>query len=282
MNDHFASTGTCDALVVATTRGWVADDFEPACDAAGIALVRSWGLDVPDLSGFARPAWWTPTEHAARLRAGGVRFPMQAPGPGWLSTLPAEVTGRRVWTGRLADIGLAPSRGWCKPAEFKHPDLVAAWFDSTAEFVAAARAAGVGPDAVVQVADTRLDISWEHRFFIAGGCVVGGSPYLDPDGVTWFEGMASPEPVRGRAAALAGVVAARYPGPDGYVLDIAETPQGPVVLEANPAFSSALYGTAPGAALATVVASAAGGAWAWGPDPYLVARASRQRPLPSR
>lgn len=279
MTSPSAFNGACDALVVATVRGWVADDFAPACRDAGVALVRSWGLDVPDLSGFARPAWWTPTEHAARLLASGVPFPMQAPGPDWLSNVPAEVTGRRVWTGALADISAAPLRGWCKPAEFKHPGLVAAWFDSTDDFVAAAARAGVGEDSVVQVADTRLSISWEHRFFVANQQVVGGSAYLAPDGSTWVEAMVSPGHVYDQAHSLAVQVAAAVPGPDGYVVDIATTSAGPVVLEANPAFSSALYGADPAAALVTVTASAAGGRWAWLPDPYLVARAARQRPL---
>jgi hypothetical protein len=275
---------TVNTLVVATHRAWVADEFAPACERADVTLVRSLGFDVPDLTGAGAVAWWTPTEHAARLLASGVPFPMQAPGPGWLDTVPAEMARRSVWTGPVERLVDVPWRsGWCKPAEFKHPDLPAAWFDDVTDFADACALLDLPADAVVQVADTRLDLAWEHRFVVAHGAVLGGSPYLAPDGSLWEDGMTSPPAVHASAAAFAADVAASVPGPPGYVLDVATTHDGaPLVLEANPAFSSALYGTDPDAALTALTASATGGAWQWVPDPFLRARASRQRPLPRR
>lgn len=271
------------ALVVATTtRQWVADDLADACERAGVDLIRSFALDVPDLSGYEQVAWWTPTEHAARLLANGVEFSMAAPGPHWLPTVDRRWLGRSVWTGSVADLPSCPQRiGWMKPAEFKHEALPARYYRSLAEFGSAVADAGLPQDAVVQVSAPCGTTLWEFRFFIAHGKVVAHSPYLDPDGTVWHEGMSAPDSTLRLAQDLAEEAAARTPGPGGYVLDVAQTRRGPVLLEANPVFSSATYGARPDGVLKSLLAAQdADPQWRYRPDPYLIARAARQRPLP--
>jgi hypothetical protein len=76
-------------------RDWVAEDFTRAAEHRGPPVLHIWGLDVPPLSGYTRPAWWTPAEHAARLLLAGVPLPLLATGPaGSLTYRP------RCWAGR--------------------------------------------------------------------------------------------------------------------------------------------------------------------------------------
>ena len=277
-----------DTLVVATTRRWVADDFAAPCARAGLELVHSWGLDVPDLTGRT-PAWWTPTEHAARVLASGTNLPLIAPGPLWLSRVPQRLTGRRVWSGTVDTLKHAPAAGWCKPAEMKVEALPSQWWDRTSAFAAACASAGLPGDSAVQVASRRLDIVEEHRTFVLHGEVVATSPYL-VDGVTWTEDMTDDRRLHHQdAAAFAGDVCTtmRYDQAPAYTLDVALTREGRwVVLEANPVWSSASYGADLDAVLAATTAGTDHAGhhpdWAWQPDPHLLARADRQARLPVR
>lgn len=275
-----------EVLVAATIRAWVAEELRAG--AAGRIEVRhDFGLDLPVIA--TTTAWWTPAEHAARLLRAGAGLELSAPGPAWLSRVPEELSGRPVWSGTLSQLGEAPRAGYAKAAEAKVEGLPAAWWDDTGDFAAAAAAAGLGPDAWVQVSPRLLSIAEEHRCYVAEGEVVATSPYLLADGSTYEEGWearADLDHAGARGFASEATAALGADQPPAYVLDVARLDDGSwVVLEANPAWCSGFYGCELGAVVEVVVASSVTpapggpvraslhGAWAWRPDPVLVAYA---------
>lgn len=275
-----------DVLVVASQRRWVADDFAEV--AGDLPVLHDWGLDAPDLAGWDRPAWWTPAGHAARLLRGGLEMPLLAPGPAWLADVPVELTGRPVWAGAVSELGQAPRAGFMKPAEAKVETLPASWFDDIDAFATAAAAAGLPGDAFVQVSPARLDLLVEYRFFVLERTPVAGSPYLDASGRTWYDGgldAALLSEATSFAEHVCRALGSRVP--PACTLDVALTAAGQwLLLEANPAWCAAPYG-APLAQVLEVVLAAVDHegqhpTWRWRPDPYLVARAARQRLLPAR
>jgi len=273
----YAVTSDAVTLVVVTHQGWLAADLTAAATRAGVSSHHSYGLDLPDLPGPL--AWWAVTDWAARAHLLGVALDLQAPGPGFLNDVGTRLAGRHVWTGLVADLAAAPLAGWCKPAEMKVESLPASWWPDVSDFAAACRSAGLGPDSVVQVCPVRLDLDQEFRAFVIDGRVVATSPYLI-DGATWGPGMVSTHTAS--AGAFAQDVADAVAGPAaGYVLDVGRTSDRSwVAVEANPAWSSSPYGADMDAVLATVLAANAPSLTrAWVPDPYLLARAARRRPL---
>ena len=275
---------TCpDLLVVCSVRRWVADDLE-----AGVASrypVR-WdiGLDLPDVAGAERVAWWAPTEHAARLLRAGARLDLSAPGPEWLARVPEALAGRPIWAGRLAQIDDAPASGWMKPAEAKVPGLPARWYDSREEFETLAQRAGFPASGWAQVSPVRLDLAEEHRCYVLDRTVLTSSPYLLADGSTYDEGWERRgDLAHGAARAFAQVVVDEMGDdqPGGYTLDVGITANGRwAVIEANPAWCSGTYGCELSAVADTVAQSSM--SWtgcpgssrhelfAWRPDPYVV------------
>ena len=288
-------------LVVATHRAWVARDLAAAT--TPVTVIGDHALDAPDAHTIAAcevatghpPAWWTPVEHAARLRAAGVPFPAQAPGPHLLPGLATEFLQRRIDVTTVADLPdllAAPefsAGAFVKLAEAKHPTFLAQWHPTPAAAVAAA--ATLPATSVLHVTATRLDLATEWRVFIrdrtplAGTCYLTGGRTYDPDDPAFT--VPVPDQVLTYAARVAASVQTQ---PDGWVLDVAATrpPHRPppgtpahgtdndgdtvqdvspddnlgdnlgdnlVVVEANPAWSSNPYGAAPEAVVATIIAA---------------------------
>ena len=287
---------TPDLLVVCSIRRWVADDLRAG--AAGRYPVRwDMGLDLPDLGDAETTAWWAPAEHAARLLRADVRLDLSAPGPDWLSRIPAEMTGRPIWSGRLSDLGEAPGKGWSKPAEAKVPGFPAAW-RTRDELLLAAEEAGFPGDGWVQVSPVRLELEEEHRAFVLDGVVVAASPYLlgayDGDCITYepgWEDDASFAHDQARSYAQEVVDEMGDDQPQSYALDVGRTTAGRwVVVEANPAWCSGAYGCDLRAVADAVVASSftaasptaaasdepsRHGRFVWVPDAYLVTFAEK-------
>ena len=277
-------------LIVCSQRRWVADDMVNGAD--GRYPVRwDMGLDLP-CAGPDLAAWWAPTEHAGRLLRAGAHLDLSAPGPSWLARVPAGLTGRPVWAGRLSDLAAAPRRGWAKPAEAKVPGLGAAWYESTDEFAAKARAAGFPTAGWVQVSPLRLELAEEHRCYVLAGAVLTSSPYLLAGGSSYEEGWehrADLQHASARGFAQDVVDEMGEDQPSAYTLDVGRTVEGTwVVIEANPAWCSGTYGCELTAVADTVVESSASppaalgssrhGRFAWAPDPYVVSFAA-SRPL---
>lgn len=274
-------------LHVVTMRRWVADDFERYVP-FGWRVQHSNGLDLPHLA--PQDALWAPMEWAARARRSGMAPALSAISPFLLSHLPERFTGRAVTTCRLDRLlERHPRTGpvFGKLAAMKLDRLPAQWWPNVAEFVLAATDLGAPGGTLVQVCTERMTWQAEFRFFVADRQVHGGSPYLLRDGqtgaeTTWFEGMAHPR--RGEAARFAQSVSDWLIAgtvPRGFVLDVGWSPaDGWSVVEANPAWSSATYGTPMHAVWpAVLAANDPTSPQPWEPDPWLAARAARQTPI---
>jgi hypothetical protein len=270
-----------DRLLVSTHRRWVADELRAGAP-RGLEVVHDLGFDVPG-GDLARTAWWTPGGHAARLAHAGVPLRLAAPSADLLSVLPPELTGREVLTGTLSELSAGLEErgwrsGWAKVADAKVEALESAWYDDLAGFLRAAR--DLPPGVVLQVSPTRLEVTTEFRVTMVGTSAVAVSPYVHL-GQLWEEGMSAPGAAD--AAALAEEAATGLDeAPSSMVLDIALTPSGPVVLEANPVWCAAFYGADTSAVVEALVVASAQSNPLWVPDAFNASRAARQRPLGSR
>lgn len=200
---------------------------------------------------------------------------------------------------------------FAKPANCKIERVPAKWYDLdglSLDLIAAPRIPDNQPFLLTW---DRLDLVEEHRLWVLDGTVVTSSPYLhhldfietDLRGYessnTWYPGMDS-ERTPDAEAFGADVLdtLARSSGfqvhaiistalPRAFTLDVGLLADGAwVIIEANPAWSSALYGADPVKVADCVRASsrvvdmmALSDPHRWSPDPYLIDRAARQRPL---
>ena len=183
--------------------------------------------------------------------------------------------GRAVMTVPLCELPLDRGPLFVKPADFKVPGLSAAVWDP-AQFVARALQLGVPEQSLVQYTATVLDLDLEHRFVVADGKVVTGSPYLIA-GAGYHPAMASPRFADAEAYARRVVSALGTECPPAMCLDVGwDRGSGRwVIVEANALWSSGMYGCdAQAFTLGVEVANSAGhGRWAWTPDIYQRQRA---------
>jgi hypothetical protein len=283
-----------------------------------VEVAHSLGLDPIDLQPgdglWAPMAWAARLLHDPRhqRRIGGY---LLDPGPLFTPSLDRTLTGRRIQVGTLAEYLEHGPDGtgegaFVKPANCKIEHFPAAW-RRRAEVARLAIKHDLPDDLVLQWTTTRLDIVEEHRAYVRHRTVVASSPYLvhhrGPGGAggnlsveqeTWHEQMTS---VHSPAAEeFAGHVACGIDHqPAAYVLDVALLADGSwVVLETNPVWAAAFYGCDLTEVVRTLFCGIAWqgrdlpagyslghspGAreptWTWRPDPYLLQRVRRQRPL---
>lgn len=272
-------------LVVCSLTEWIAQDFLDA----GMdewQVIKDRGFDLPSVEPASNVAWWMPTEHAVKLRHSGLSIPFMAPGSHWLTTIPRSLTGRFTASGTVNEILgnqsiFTEGKIWIKPAEFKHQEFFASLYshDDIASF-------NLPADAMLQWTDTVMDFSEEHRFFVCDGEIIASSVYL-VDGITYYDGAVSHRMDEAFEFAGYAVSVLADNQPPAYVLDIAfdKLSDKWVVLEGNPMFSSAIYGSDPAQVAKGLLRCAnpvAGDEkWLWAPDPYLIQKYARMRPLQS-
>jgi len=266
-----------DALIVASTRKWVADDFVAATD---LRVVHDHGLDAPLLPDGFRAVWWTPGEHAARLLRAGIPFAPDAPEDDWLAQFPPEVTGRRITTTALNNIDtFATGSVFGKVAGSKTAKLPAGWHQDMAAFTAAATAA-VPADTLVQVTWDRLDIIEEYRCTVMDGLVVSSTRYMVDEMPFGSIGFPEDDPRWNyRAARFIEDVLTSYPeaGRGTLVVDVAVLRGGQmVVLEANPVWCSNPYDADLKGVAAAIVAAFTRTVRPWVPDAALTDYAARR------
>lgn len=273
-------------LVVCSITNWVVQDFRDA-KIADLEIIGDRGFDLPRVNPSPETAWWMPTEHAVKLRYSGLILPLVSPGSHWLSTVPTHLTGRSIVTETVEDTlsnassfaNASNRKIWIKPAEFKHQSFFAGLY--TKEQI---QSFNLPSNALLQWTDTILDIQEEHRFYVVDGTVVTGSEYL-VDGVTYYDGATSQ--MKDDALYFAQYAAAELNEnqPPAYTLDVAydKASKSWIVLEGNPMFSSAIYGSNPAvvvdALLRCVNPEDNERKWLWKPDPYLVKKYACMRPL---
>lgn len=263
-------------LLAATHLRWVVDDLEAG--AAGrydVVQVRP-GDPTPGVD-LRRCGWWVPTGRAAQLAADGVDLQLSCVPPGWLADLPADLTGRRIVAGRLADVAAdraLPQAGFVKPSTAKLDALPARWVDDLPATLRAA-AATLPAGTRVEWTDVRLELDVEFRTFVVDGRVCRPSPYR-AGGRTWephFDGRSDlPHDDAYRfASRVADRLHAAGRVPSGWVLDVGRTVAGNwLVVEANAAWSSGTYGCDLRHVVDAVVASSVPPqppTFRWWPDP---------------
>jgi hypothetical protein len=208
----------------------------------------------------------------------GAPIRLSGPTPEWFVGLGAAVTGRtwRRVTPAAAREMLVTGPVFAKLADAKSPLVPARRYHGVAEFDAVMTAAGNLP---FDLLATRgwWEIDSEYRVFTAGREVLTASAYRvqdEPWGPLLHTHRAS---FHAEAADhIAGLLAGLAPEtvPPAAVLDVARLADGRlVVLEANQAWGSGLYGCDPDAVLAAVLAANDPGVhqrWRWRPDPAAV------------
>lgn len=267
-------------LIVVTDRNWMQQEL---ASNSRVETLRSYGLEVPQHA--QEDAWWIPQSPATRFQLSGMQWRLQSPGPRWMEQLPLKYAGRDIRVLTFGELKSLPREhtAHIKFAEAKS-EVLQASVQSVGEAVDLLLAANTPDDSLLQLSEA-LDLGDEWRFWIRNNQVVASSRYLHRVGgaeVTYYD----QEEARGegyeQAHHLASEVAARIDAPDGYVLDVALTVSGQaLVIEANPAWCAAWYGSEiDGVVDAVLAANEPNERWAWHPDASLLRRYSRQRALP--
>lgn len=265
---------------------WMVQELSSA---TSTQVKHSFGLDVPVYE--AGDAWWIPQQMAAKfirsMEAEGLRLPnFISPGPLWLNSVPEEFLARTVktMTAKKA-IKHAPNWAWWKAAEAKIDWFPAAPREKDVFLEAAGK---LPPETMVQSADSTLFINTEFRFHVLGSEPVTGSAYLQmvPGsrlGHSYYDGLTTDESELAEAADFVREVLAEVESPHAFTLDVARLVSGRfVILEANPIWCSAWYGSDIDEVARLTVESFNGSGWKWEPDAWHVLKAQEQAILPVR
>jgi hypothetical protein len=242
----------------------------------GRDLFLSYGKEVVDGSQYETTSFWMAGGFAARMQRAGLAMNLCAPGQSWLSGLDSSLTGRRIVTGTLSDM---PDDDilYAKPAEAKVRGLISAKY--TKQQIRDIYATeNVPSETILQWSADILDINHEHRFFVANGEIMAGSPYL-VDSIVYTDGMTSPFSEVAKSFALDAIKELGDNQPPAYTLDVGRNEQTGewLIIEANPAWSSGLYGCNSAAVIDAldIACHTMDEKWLWKPSQYLVDNAAK-------
>jgi hypothetical protein len=237
----------------------------------GRELFLSYGKEVIDYSQYEMTSFWMAGGFAARMQRAGLAMSIYAPGQTWLSGLDLALTGRRIETGTLDEMPVKTIL-YAKPAEAKIRGFVSAKYTKQ-DIKNIYAAENVPSKTILQWSEDILDINHEHRFFVADGRILTGSPYY-VDSVIYKEGMTSPFSEAAKKFALDVIEALKDNQPPAYTLDVGRNEETGdwLIIEANPAWSSGLYGCNPAAVIDVldVACHATDERWLWKPSQYLM------------
>jgi hypothetical protein len=270
-------------LHVITHRAWVADDLKGGAH-VGVTVRHDLGFDAPEIA--PGDAVWVPMESAARIfhdaRIDAPPIHLADPGPHFTPSMPVDLLGRRLSVGSYDDLlRSGTEEAFVKPANCKIENFPAQWWYRafSNSFLSGAP---IPDDLVLHWTPTRLDLVEEHRIFVIDKSIATSSPYLI-DGETWHETMQGDTCAAESFAQ--GVLDAVDEQPRSYTLDVGRLrDRSWVVIETNPVWSSAQYGADPAQVVRCLFAAATPDStkWDWRPDPYLLVRVQKQRPLTSQ
>lgn len=237
----------------------------------------SYGKAVPDTTGYELTSYWMAGAYAARLQEVGLAGNLTACGQSWLAELDISLTGRRIGIGELSEIP-GDTVLWAKPAEAKIDAMVSGKYTKD-EIVSICKAEDVPSDTLFQWTSDILKINHEHRFFIRHGKIMTGSPYLI-DGEIYYPSITSPRYAEAEKAAEEILHELGDNQAPAYTLDVGldELTNRWIIIEANPAWSSGLYGSDPAKVIETleVACNSTEEKWKWIPSPYLVKKAKEK------
>jgi hypothetical protein len=246
----------------------------------GRKLFFSYGEEIPDLTAYDT-SYWMGGAYAAKLQNIGLATNLCSPGANWLPSLDADIAGRKIFSGTVSELPHTVNRIWVKPSEAKIVDFPAGLYTyKEVENIFARN--DFSDDISLQWTHDIMDINYEHRFFVADGEAVTGSPYL-VDGKGYHENIDRshmPE-----AALFAQEVLTYDPNnmPSAFTLDVGLNQRTGkwFVVEGNRAWSSGFYGCNPSLALDVIDSSCAysGEQWQWKPDEHLAKLSKTFTPL---
>lgn len=234
-------------------------------------LYLGYDSEIPDFEA----CYWMSGRYAARLHVAGIKVDLIAPGAHWLGNVDPALLGREIHVAALQDLpnGLITH---VKPAQLKIEELPAGIY-ATEQYHAVAARLGVCQTSLVQWTETILDLNHEHRFYVLDGEIVTGSPYL-VDGQVYALGVESPQSANALSFAQEALTHLGTDIPPACTLDVGlDQHSGKwVIVEANPAWSSGMYGAEMSAVIATIDRSCLfDERWAWQPDSDLTRQAEQ-------
>lgn len=213
---------------------------------------------------------------AAAARRAGAPLELHGPTPEWFATLNTAIG--RHW--QLVDADgaravLDHGAAFVKLADAKHQLFPAARFTDPAAFETAVTRLGAGREVQLLITTQWWSIDSEYRVFTAGRTVLTVSPYRVLD-EPWSPLLHTSRASFHREACdfvadmLAGLTDDDLP--PAAVLDVARLTSGRfVLLEANQAWGSGLYGCDPDQALVAILTANRPNddRWRWRPDPLI-------------
>jgi hypothetical protein len=262
------------ALIVISDSVRFANNFIEGLD--GRDLFLSYGKEVIDASQYDMTSFWMAGGFAARMQRAGLALRLCAPGQTWLSGLDSSLTGRRIETGTLGEIP-HDTIVYAKPAEAKIRGFVSAKYTKQ-QIEDIYVAENVPSETILQWSVDILNINHEHRFFVANREIMAGSPYY-VDSVVYKAGMTSPFSDAAKEFALDAIKELKDNQPPSYTLDVGRNERTGewLIIEANPAWSSGLYGCNPAGVIDAldVACHATDERWLWKPSQYLIDNAAK-------
>jgi hypothetical protein len=240
---------------IVTNRRWLVERFSE------LGAVHDDGSEI-DPAAAVETVWWAPGAWVASAAAAGVRLPLLACGARWLTTVPSEWRVSGVQVCALAEVPRvvagADQPRFLKLAEAKVDSFRARVFRPPFTYLADTLSQFRFPDdTLIQISDV-VEFVVEARFFIAHELVTARSLYRVGDDIWGATQFARHDECAELPAmeTLAAQLAAQVPAPPGYVLDIGITDdRRPLVIEANPAWSSGPYDADPAGVLEAITAA---------------------------
>lgn len=257
------------AFVVVTESAWMAERFTAGLN--GRQMFLSYAHEFPDLSAYDTSSMWLAGGYAARLHRIGLAGSLMAPGQDWLSTVDSSLVGREIVTQPLSAMPYGIQL-FAKPAEAKIDAIKAGLYKR--EYIDTVyQEQDIPVDTLLQWTTTLMDMNHEHRFFIANREVMTGSPYLI-DGQVYDGYMTSPRYEEAVKFAEFAVKELGENQPPAYTLDVAfdEKSGKWIIVEANPAWSSGIYGADPSSMIDVldIACNNTDLRWTWKPAEYLM------------
>jgi len=245
-------------------------------------LFFSLGEVIPNLNSYDKVSYWMGGAYALQLQNIGLAKTLCSPGSSWLPELDINLSGRKIFGGTIHDL---PDYGerklWVKAAEAKINDMPAKTY-TYAEVRNIFDKNNFSSGIELQWTESILNIDFEHRFFIAEGQVITGSPYK-VHGVGYSKDIDFSKQSEAETFAQFVVDSCGDNFPTYCTLDVAlnMVTNEWLVVEANRAWSSGLYGSNSQLALGVIDAACSydGERWQWKPDKHLIDLSKSWEPL---